>query len=69
MLSKINNKAEFVKVKSQVTLCRDAKDNFLLGLAKDGKATHLITGYKDILILNRIGKTEILTITNYLKIA
>lgn len=60
LLSKINNKAEFVKVKSQVTLCRDAKD---------GKATHLITGDKDILILNKIGKTEILTITNHFKIA
>ena len=60
LLSKINNKAEFVKVKSQVTLCRDAND---------GKATHLITGDEDILILNKIGKTEILTITNYFKIA
>ena len=66
LLSKINTKAEFITVKSNVTICRDAKDNFLLALAKDGKASHLITGDSDLLVLNKISKTEILTITSYL---
>lgn len=29
LLSKINTKAESITVKSTVTICRDAKDNFL----------------------------------------
>ena len=66
LLSKINTKAEFITVKSNVTICRDAKDNLLLALAKDGKASHLITGDSDLLVLNKISKTEILTITSYL---
>ena len=66
LLSKINTKAEFITIKSTVTICRDAKDNFLLALAKDGKASHLITGDSDLLVLNKISKTEILTISSYL---
>lgn len=64
LLSKINSKALFISINSRVTICRDEKDNFLLDLAKDGKASHLITGDKDLLVLNRVGKTKILTIKN-----
>lgn len=69
LLAKINTKAEFIAIKSHIALCRDPKDNFLLSLAKDGKASYLITGDKDLLVLKKIGKTEILTITDYLSIA
>lgn len=65
LLVKITQKAEFVKVTSIVNLCRDEKDNFLLALAKDGKATHLITGDNDLLILQKIDKTKIVTVTDY----
>lgn len=51
LVVKIGSKAEFVPVTSLVDLCRDPKDNFLLSLAKDGEATHLITGDKDLLVL------------------
>ena len=66
LLTKIRSKAEFVSVVSSVEICRDEKDNFLLSLAKDGKATHLLTGDKDLLVLAKIGKTKITTITEYL---
>lgn len=66
LLKRIQRKSFFVKVKSIVTDCRDPKDNFLLSLAKDGKATHLITGDKDLLVLEKFGKTKILTMTDYL---
>ena len=59
-------KAEFIEVTSVVDICRDEKDNFLLVLAKDGKASHLITGDKDLLILKKIDKTRILNIADYL---
>jgi uncharacterized protein len=55
-----------VHVVSDVAICRDPKDNFLLSLAKDGKATHLITGDKDLLDIKVFGKTKIVTIADYL---
>jgi len=57
---------EIIDVKSKIELCRDGKDDFLLSLAVDSKASHLITGDKDLLALMKIGKTKITTITNYL---
>ena len=44
----------------------DPKDNFLLAFAKDGNATHLITGDKELLSLKKFGKTRIVTIGNYI---
>lgn len=66
LMYKIRTKAQFVTVTSKLDYCRDPKDNFLLALAQDGKATHLLTGDKDLLVLEKIGKTKILTITEYL---
>jgi|SRR5579863_5676742 len=66
LLLTMNDRAIFIEVSSTVNVCRDLKDNFLLALAKDGKATHLITGDKDLLVLKNFGKTKILTITEYL---
>jgi uncharacterized protein len=63
----INNQAEFISVTSTVTLCRDEKDNFLLALAVDGNADYLITGDKDLLVLNKINNTEIVSITDFLE--
>ena len=57
---------DLIEVQSVITFCRDPKDNFLLSLACDGKATHLLTGDKDLLIIGIIGKTTITTITDYL---
>ena len=66
LLIKIRNRAIFVTVTSEVTACRDVKDNFLLALAIDSKATHLITGDKDLLVLQKYSDTKILTINEYL---
>ena len=66
LLVKVRTKAEFISVTSIVDICWDTKDNFLLALAQDGKATHLITGDNDLLVLQKIGKTKIITITKYL---
>ena len=63
----ISNHAEFVDVKEEVAICRDPKDNFLLALAQVSKATHLITGDKDLLSIKIIGKTKILTMAEFLK--
>jgi putative PIN family toxin of toxin-antitoxin system len=66
LLMSISTKAIFIEVLSNVDISPDPKDNFLLALAKDGKATHLITGDKELLSLKRFGDTKIVTIKNYL---
>jgi putative PIN family toxin of toxin-antitoxin system len=66
LLLEMNQRSHFIEVSSVVNICADPKDNFLLALAKDGKATHLLTGDKDLRVLNKFGKTKILTLTEYL---
>jgi|LakMenEpi03Aug12_release.lakeMendotaPanAssembly.Ray.scaffolds.fasta_scaffold727263_2 putative PIN family toxin of toxin-antitoxin system len=67
LLTEIHSRAEFIEVTSEVNLCRDEKDDFLLALAKDGNADFLVTGDNDLLELEKFEKTKILTITNYLE--
>jgi hypothetical protein len=67
LVLQIKERAEFIQVETTVTVCRDPKDNFLLALAQDGKATHLITGDKDLLDVKTFGETKILTIAEYLE--
>ena len=66
LLLSISRRAIFIEVTSLIDICRDPKDNFLLALSKDGKASHLITGDKDLLELKKIGKTKILPMREYL---
>lgn len=66
MLELIQHHIEVIEVKTIVKKCRDEKDNFLLGLAIDGKANYLITGDKDLLDLGKIKQTKIITIREYL---
>lgn len=66
LLIMIKSRAMFIEVTSEITKCRDPKDNFLLSLSIDGNATHLLTGDRDLLVLKRFGQTKILKITEYL---
>lgn len=66
LLIQMKKHSEFIEVSITTNFCRDSKDNFLLSLSKEGKATHLITGDKDLLVLRRIGKTRIVTLSHYL---
>jgi hypothetical protein len=66
LLFTIGTRATFIKTTSEIKICRDPKDNFILALAVDGKATHLLTGDKDLLVLEKIEDTQIITIANYL---
>ncbi|MEI6508360.1 MAG: putative toxin-antitoxin system toxin component, PIN family [Bacteroidota bacterium] len=66
LIEQISLHAEFIDVTSHVNSCRDPKDNFLLSIARDGKATHLITGDKDLLDIETFGNTDILSFTKYL---
>lgn len=66
LLGSLKLKAELIQVNSQVNICRDDKDNFLLSLAVDGAATHVLTGGNDLLVLHPFGEVQILTIADYL---
>jgi putative PIN family toxin of toxin-antitoxin system len=61
----IDTYAEFVTVTTNVLICRDEKDNFLLSLAIDSNANYLLTGDNDLLELRSIEQTSILTITDF----
>ena len=51
---------EIIYVTSEVGICRDPKDNFLLALAKDGNADFLVTGDGDLLDIKNFESTKIL---------
>ena len=55
---------KLIKVKSNITECRDLKDNFLLNLSVDGKADYLVTGDTDLLVIKKIQDTDIVTFTD-----
>ena len=65
LLSLFDEFGEMVEVISELNLCRDPKDNFLLELAKDGKADFLVTGDDDLLVISNFGITEIITYTEF----
>lgn len=67
MLETIDEYADFINVYTKIDVCRDAKDNFLLSLAVDGKADFLLTGDKDLLELVKLNNTMIITISDFLK--
>ena len=64
---KTSARAHFIEVSSSIRASRDPKDNFLLALAKDGKADYLLTGDKDLLTLKKFGRTIIITISKFLE--
>lgn len=54
---------------SQLNLCRDPKDNFLLNLAVDAKADYLVTGDDDLLDLKTVDHCKIISLSTFTKIA
>ena len=67
LLELIDSHAEFIEVTSNIKICRDEKDNFLLSLATDSIADYLLTGDNDLLTLKNHGKTKIIPIGDLLK--
>lgn len=56
-----------IEIISEVSLCRDSKDDFLLALAKDSQANFLITGDADLLTLGSFAGTKIITYQDFLE--
>mgnify|MGYP001627422790 CR=1 FL=1 len=67
MLDVFDDYIELITVTSKVKICRDANDDFLLALAKDGKADYLLTGDNDLLEIGKFGGTKIMKIGDFLE--
>ncbi len=61
----LQERAFNIIVTTTVSVCRDAKDNYLLALARDAKADYLITGDDDLLILLQFESTKIVTLKQF----
>jgi len=46
--------------------CRDSHDDKFLALAVSGEALYLVTGDKDLLVLNMFANTQIVTVSEFL---
>ena len=66
LLLNLQQNTQLIRVTTQVNVCRDYKDNFLLSLAIDGTASHILTGDKDLLVLHPFDGIQVLTIQDYL---
>jgi len=60
------NIAELTLIDTTITDCRDPKDHKFLELAVSGKADYIVTGDKDLLVLNPYRSILILTPEDFL---
>lgn len=61
--------SEWIDVNVQIQACRDPKDNKFLEVAVSGKATHVVTGDADLLVLNPFQGIWILSPQEFLDLA
>jgi len=59
--------AEIVVVTTRLRECRDPKDDKFIELAIEGKATHIISGDQDLLMLSPFRGVAILTPVDFLR--
>jgi len=57
---------EKVEIIRRIKKCRDPKDDKFLELAINGNATHIITGDRDLLVLNPLQTIQIIKPVQYL---
>lgn len=67
-LSEMSAESEWVNPGREVVACRDPKDDKFLSLAVSGRATHLVTGDADLLVLDPFEGIRILTPRQFLEI-
>ncbi|MBE9004442.1 putative toxin-antitoxin system toxin component, PIN family [Fortiea sp. LEGE XX443] len=61
----LSETVRFIKVTEQINECRDPKDNKYLELAVSGKAECIVTGDRDLLVLNPWRGIEIITVQDF----
>ena len=63
---KLIESAELVAITESIDVCRDPKDNKFLELAVSGEADFIISGDRDLLVLNPFRNIEIITANDFL---
>lgn len=66
-LNVIRNRVEIVQPNSEVEICRDPKDDFLLAISRDNNLNYLVTGDKDLLVIESYESTLIVTLSQFLE--
>ena len=61
-------RAILVEIYEKVEVCRDPKDDKILELALNGQAEYIVSGDKDLLVLNPFRNVKIVTPEEFLKI-
>ena len=61
LLAPLIGTMEIVEAKTKVTLSRDPDDDKFLGCARDAKALYIVSGDKDLLVLENFEGIEIIT--------
>jgi len=67
-LNSLMYKGFWIQPDEEIMLCRDFKDNMILELAAAGKADYIITGDKDLLVLESFRESLILTPDEFLQL-
>ena len=65
-LNFINKYVFWINPVEKIDVCRDSKDNMILELAVAGKADFIITGDKDLKVLNPFRKIQIISPAEFL---
>jgi uncharacterized protein len=60
-------RAILVEIIEKVRVCRDPKDDKILDLAINGQATYIVSGDKDLLVLNPFRGVKIVSAEEFLK--
>ena len=61
ILGRLVKEGELMAAGERRRLSRDPKDDLFIELAIDGNADFLVTGDQDLLVLQRVGRTRIVT--------
>ena len=67
-LSSLIRESSLIEISQAVQVCRDPEDDQILELAVNGKATYIVTGDADLLVLNPFRGIEIVTPAEFLKL-
>lgn len=67
-LEALVREAELVEITEEIYVCRDPKDDQILELAVNGKASCIVTGDQDLLVLNPFRRIPIVTPAEFLNL-
>lgn len=67
-LEALIERAVLIEIIENVQECRDPKDDKVLELAINGDAQYIITGDRDLLVLNPFRNVRVITVEDFLKI-